>query len=296
METIGSNTFFTLEESRQRASQLHMECREAILRATARVNARPAANTRQDWFISHGTLLQLMGMMANLDPIPSYDPHAIHVTVKARKNLRRIDGFRFHHWSQNIDPIDIDELLSGVSPLQAICQMAQYLSLTDLVIVMDWMTCANETLRICTHKELEEYIRSAGRFIGVSKCRAALNRSKPGTDSPQETLLRLAGEDYGLPAAIPNYRIFDHISGTSELTVDIAYPDDHVVVEYDGRYHYTMDRWEHDLAKRNRLRALGYEPFVATHATLANEANRTEFLRMVASAIMEHRLHGNFQR
>lgn len=173
--------------------------------------------------------------------------------------------------------------------------MAQYLSLEDLIVVMDWMTCANETLRICTHEELEHYIRSAGRFIGVSRCRNALSRSKPGTDSPQETLLRLAGEDYGLPPAEPNYRIFDHISGTGELTVDIAYPNDRVVVEYDGRYHYTMDRWEHDLAKRNRLRALGYEPFVATHATLSSKANLADFLRMVASAIMEHRLHGDFQ-
>ena len=80
------------------------------------------------------------------------------------------------------------------------------------------------------------------------------------------------------------------LRGTGILKVDLAFPEDHVVVEYDGRYHYTLNRWEGDLEKRNRLRTLGYEPFVATRRTFATQANLQEFLSMVATAIMRYRM------
>ena len=74
------------------------------------------------------------------------------------------------------------------------------------------------------------------------------------TDSPQETVLRLESDAYGLPEAHVNYEIIDHIRGSGTMKVDIAYPDDRVCIEYDGNYHYTHDRWMYDLDKRNRLR------------------------------------------
>lgn len=79
---------------------------------------------------------------------------------------------------------------------------------------------------------------------------------KPGTDSPQETVLRLESDAYGLPEAHVNYEIIDHIRGSGTMKVDIAYPDDRVCIEYDGNYHYTHGRWMYDLDKRNRLRDL----------------------------------------
>lgn len=78
------------------------------------------------------------------------------------------------------------------------------------------------------------------------------------TDSPQETVLRLESDAYGLPEAHVNYEIIDRIRGSGTMKVDIAYPDDRVCIEYDGNYHYTHDRWMYDLDKRNRLRDLGF--------------------------------------
>lgn len=73
---------------------------------------------------------------------------------------------------------------------------------------------------------------------------------------PQETVLRLESDAYGLPEAHVNYEIIDHIRGSGTMKVDIAYPDDRVCIEYDGNYHYTHGRWMYDLDKRNRLRIL----------------------------------------
>lgn len=292
MHTVGYNSFYTLDEARRQAARLHLECRAAVLGLETRRNRRTAGRERQ-LLVSHDTLLRLCGMTATMDTVPAYDSNAIHLTTCDRRNLRRAEGFQFHHWSQDCEVRSVDDVISGVSPMQAICQMAQYTGLRSLIIAMDWMTCANPDLRICTRNELEDYVSSIGRFTGAATCRRALRRSKPGTDSPQETVLRCECDDYGLPPSEVNYEIYDHIGGTT-LRVDIAFPREHVVIEYDGRYHYTMDRWEFDLAKRNRLRALGYQPFVATQATLATRDSLNEFLRMVGSAIMEYRLNGSF--
>lgn len=107
--------------------------------------------------------------------------------------------------------------------------------------------------------------------------------------SPQETVLRLESDAYGLPEAHVNYEIIDHIRGSGTMKVDIAYPDDRVCIEYDGNYHYTHGRWMYDLDKRNRLRDLGFTPFVATREHLASKQKLNELFGMVARAIASHR-------
>lgn len=285
MEDFRHNTFFTLEQAREAAARKHFECRQALSRIRSRSDATP--------YISHGTALELLGLTAALNYSPNYDSDLIHVSVQDRKDLRRIRGMKFHYARHVIETVHADELVSSVHAAQALCQIAPYTDIDSLVIAMDWLTCANSELRICSHDELADYIRNMPRFIGNVNCRKALALSKEGTDSPQETVIRLGANTYGLPDAQVNYEIFDHIRGSGTLKVDIAYPEDHVCIEYDGIYHYTHDRWMYDLDKRNRLRDLGYTTFVATREHLASEQKLNELYGMVARAIAEYRLnHG----
>lgn len=287
MEIVGYNTFYTLDEARTLASRRHLECREILGKLSER--------TRRHALVSHDTLLQLVGMTAAMDFKPDYDAGAVHVTVRRQRDLRTVKGVHFHYWGRDMEMTDVDELISGVPAMQAVCQIAQFTDMRSLVIAMDWLTCANDALRICTHEDLAEYIAGLGKFVGAPLCRKALSMSKEGTDSPQETVLRLGADAYGLPEAKVNYEIHDRIRGSGSLKVDIAYPEDHVCIEYDGAYHYTRDRWEWDLEKRNRLKDLGMMPFVATRATLRTEASMNEFFGMVARAIAGYRLHGTFE-
>ena len=224
-------------------------------------------------------------MIATMNYLPGYGSELVHVSVCRQRDLRKIQGMKFH----GVDVVHADELVSSVSAMQAVCQIAPYVDERSLVIAMDWLTCANPDLRVCTHDELSDYIRSAPRFIGSAKCRKALRLSKPGTDSPQETVLRLESDAYGLPETHVNHEIIDHIRGSGTMKVDIAYPDDRVCIEYDGNYHYTHDRWMYDLDKRNRLRDLGFTPFVATREHLASKQKLNELFGMVARAIASHR-------
>lgn len=228
-------------------------------------------------------------MIATMNYLPGYGSELVHVSVCRQRDLRKIQGMKFHYARHGVDVAHADELVSSVSAMQAVCQIAPYVDERSLVIAMDWLTCANPDLRVCTHDELSDYIRSAPRFIGSAKCRKALRLSKPGTDSPQETVLRLESDAYGLPEAHVNYEIIDHIRGSGTMKVDIAYPDDRVCIEYDGNYHYTHDRWMYDLDKRNRLRDLGFTPFVATREHLASKQKLNELFGMVARAIASHR-------
>lgn len=51
--------------------------------------------------------------------------------------------------------------------------------------------------------------------------------------------------------------------------VDLAYPDARVAVEVDGyRWHAGRQRWAHDLARRNRITALGWRMLHVTHEDL----------------------------
>lgn len=215
---------------------------------------------------------------------PGFDADAIHACVSSPGRLTHLRDVRFHLWQRDSSRETLDELLECVSPVDALCQMAAYTDVDSLVIAMDWITCRNPDLRLMSHEELAECIDAIGRFPGVRRCREALSYSVEGTDSPQESALRRAIERYGLPRLEVNYPVFDPQSG-KELRVDMALPEYRIAVEYDGRYHYTMDRWEGDLNKRNRLRNLEWSTFVATRRTLATETNLNEFLAMIAKEI-----------
>ena len=177
-------------------------------------------------------------MIATMNYLPGYGSELVHVSVCRQRDLRKIQGMKFHYARHGVDVAHADELVSSVSAMQAVCRFA-YCRRTESGDRHGLAHLRQSRLRVCTHDELSDYIRSAPRFIGSAKCRKALRLSKPGTDSPQETVLRLESDAYGLPEAHVNYEIIDHIRGSGTMKVDIAYPDDRVCIEYDENYHYT---------------------------------------------------------
>lgn len=270
------HTFFTLDEAATLARRTHDACRGAAMRTTSSL------------CFSHTTALRLHGMSATLNLSPGFDDRRLHACVDSADKLRRLRDVQVHLWDRPVASSFPDERIGCVSAADAICQMAKYTDLPSLVVAMDWLTCRNQSMRVMSHAELAEHIGSLGRFPGVRLCRKALSYSVEGTDSPQESLLRLAAEQYGLPRMTVNHVVDDPQRGTRYM-VDMALPDHDIIIEYDGRYHYTMDRWETDLDKRNRLTALGMACFVATKVTLTNEHNLNAFLAMIAKEIGRRR-------
>lgn len=262
--------FFTLEQAKQLALETHGRCFEA------------AKHTRRTLVFSHTTLLALRGMTLSLDT--TLDPSNLHTSVEAQSGKSRLKGVEVHVWKNSMSESMIDDVIAGVSVEQAICQIAPYTDQDSLTMAMDWLTCHNPQLRQTTHTSLSNYITGLNRFTGSKVCKAALERSVEGTDSPQESLLRLHLVDAGLPIPAVNYEVNDAHAGVIHR-VDMAYPQQKIAIEYDGEYHYDMSRWSYDLHKRNRLQSLGWKVFVATKENLRNAMAVEQFVSMVGREI-----------
>lgn len=272
---LGAHHFFTLDEAQNIARETRAACRQA------------ARRTKRVLVFSHITALRLAGMTVELDT--TLDTTLLHITIASTKQRSHLVGVQEHVWSHDMTySADTDELVTAVTPQQALCQMAPYTSQDSLTVAMDWLTCHNDELRQCTHTELSDYINEVGRFRGVTRCRKALARSVEGTDSPRESELRLGLVDFGLPTPEVNHPISDFEEGT-EWLCDIVYVDEHVVIEYDGEYHYDKNRWRQDLHKRNRLQHLGWKVLVATKQDFASPRALEDFIAMVARALGQGR-------
>ena len=116
MESFGHNTFFTLEQAREEAARRHLECRQVLSRIRSR-SSLPL-------YVSHGTALELHGMIATMNYLPGYGSELVHVSVCRQRDLRKIQGMKFHYARHGVDVVHADELVSSVSAMQAVCQIA----------------------------------------------------------------------------------------------------------------------------------------------------------------------------
>jgi hypothetical protein len=272
MQTTSRSTFFTLDEAQRLASEQHLACAEA------------ARRTKRTLIFSHITLLRLCGMSVNVPS--SLNNKLLHVTTNSTAQLLHMRGIQSHLWTKTMTHTQFGDNIAGVSIEQAVCQMATYCDRDSLVMIMDWLTCGNPNLKQTNHGALEEFIYGIGRFPGVRVCKEALSLSVEGTDSPQETKLRLGFPVAGLPSPEVNPLIIDTIE-SNQFQVDMAYLEQQVIIEYDGAYHYTRDRWTYDVYKRNRLQSLGWKVFTATKEVFATETTLHHFVMMVADAFVQ---------
>ncbi len=74
----------------------------------------------------------------------------------------------------------------------------------------------------------------------------------------------------GFPEPVLQYEVFDR-AGRFVARVDAALPEYGILIEYDSKQEHSSE-WAiaRDAARRNRLVALGLQPFVARHSDLVN--------------------------
>ncbi|ROP34588.1 endonuclease domain-containing protein [Pseudokineococcus lusitanus] len=92
---------------------------------------------------------------------------------------------------------------------------------------------------------------------GLGQARRRLALLDPRAESPRETALRLLLLDAGLPPPVPQHEVYD-TEGRFVARLDLAWPALRVAVEYDGAHHRDARQHSRDLARHNRLRALGW--------------------------------------
>ena len=105
--------------------------------------------------------------------------------------------------------------------------------------------------RLTDHRELFAALGDAGGWPGVRQARRIVELADPRSESPLESITRLAFVEDGFPPFEPQVWI-----GSDR--VDFLFGRQRLVVEVDGRVKYIGDALWREKLRETRLRALGY--------------------------------------
>lgn len=207
-------------------------------------------------WISHATAAQLRGLWVprRIDSDPR-----IHLSqpLGTTRRIRRkgVVGHRCspgHGDVVDLGPRASDKHASISSPARNWFELATECSEEELVILGDCLVrrprprYEGRSLPWCEGEDLHAIIERTRRVAGRPRAQRAVQRIRVGSDSPQETRLRLRLIEAGLPEpdlqvpALPWDRFSPH--------ADLGYPEFRVAVQYDGETHFSpeqarLDQW-----------------------------------------------------
>lgn len=176
-------------------------------------------------FYSHGTALILRGA-----PTPADWDEAIHVAAIRPRNPARTKGVTSHRLAPRTAAYTTVGGLRVEAPARAWVQASTHLSDVELIVAADFLVARRR--RLATIDEL----RVEAARMRRPGLQLVLDRVRDGSESSQETKLRLALVDGGVPE--PQLALEVRGSdGRFIARLDQAYAEFHVAVEYDGRQH-----------------------------------------------------------
>jgi very-short-patch-repair endonuclease len=135
---------------------------------------------------------------------------------------------------------------------------------------------------LASRGDLEEELarRPSGR--GCARARRVLPVADPRAESPMESVLRWLVHEAGLPAPELQYVVRD-AAGVLLGRADLAWPDQRVLVEFDGDVHRERDVFVNDLRRQNRLIAAGWTVLRFTSADVLGRPD--ELVAEIARAL-----------
>ncbi|ONI63010.1 hypothetical protein CSIV_16470 [Microbacterium sp. CSI-V] len=201
-----------------------------------------APRLRSGQAFSHETAAALWGM-----PVPQR-PGAgtLHVSAAPPSREPRTVGVVGHRIAMNAEDTTTVAGLPVTTPVATSAHLAGSLSEHALVGIGDWLL-ARGIPKATLEATVAEF---TGR--GSVILRRAVERVRPGVESPRETAVRLVLVDAGLPEPSLNWTL--HSNGRFVARLDMAYRDYRVAVEYDGRHHALDEQFRRDA---DRWRAIG---------------------------------------
>ncbi|MDQ3735046.1 MAG: hypothetical protein M3400_13835 [Actinomycetota bacterium] len=184
--------------------------------------------------------------------ISDQDPRPRRVGLRVARHRERIPSVRLKG-------------LAAATPAETILSCARLLSLLDLVILTD----AALHMGDCTEADLR--LAAGQRRRGARGLRRALPMVDCRSESPGETLLRLLHTSSGISVE-PQYVVVatDRIIARADLRITGT----RRLPEYDGAHHRVAAQYEQDRRREGRLRALGWEPYSYSTASVLREPVR----------------------
>lgn len=168
-------------------------------------------------------------------------------------------------------------------PLMTWALLAPYLTQIEVIVLADAILRASSGSM--TVANISRFLDGADAFPGRRKCIDALVFLDAVTDSTMECRCTLVMLRHGLPQPVKHWKILIP-ELAHEATVDIAYPKQRVIIEYDGDAHRRDKRqYRWDERKRQALRAMGYTVIVVFADDILTSQGRRRFAQRVAKAL-----------
>ncbi|MFF2051769.1 endonuclease domain-containing protein [Leifsonia sp. NPDC058194] len=153
-------------------------------------------------------------------------------------------------------------------PVETWVQLSSMLTVEDLVVAGDALVRRDGPL--ADLPTLRSAVEGAAGRPGIRRLRVALPLVRARTDSPMETVLRLAIVRSGLPE--PNVNHVIHAADRN-YHADLAYPWARLAIEYDGEQH-RLDRrqYQADIDRLWSIEAAGWQIVRVNRTHLADGA------------------------
>lgn len=203
-------------------------------------------------FFSHATAARLYGM-----PLPAQleaEP-LLHVTVVDPDRALRATGVIGHRVAV-LPGVNRVAGIPVLEPIAVWCQLADVLTLNDLVAVGDHLL--RPELGLATAPEITARIVQYSGNRGARRLRAAGALIRPRVESRRETFLRLFLMMCGFPEPETNVNI-PLPAGKRRVRGDLVYLRYKILVEYDGEQHRTdAAQYNRDAERLHDLREAGW--------------------------------------
>lgn len=212
-----------------------------------------------------------------------------HILASSDNKRSHVSSARFMVWTHSIEAMQSitidDRKIWFTDPITTWAIMAKFLSQDEVIVLADAICRAKPQGIPLQKQDFTDYLTMDERFIGKRKCRDALPFIGTPLDSSMEMRCVIALLRFGLPRPETGYPIV--ITALNRTVhVDMAYPEFHVIIEYDGDAH-RLDKAQHrwDERKREALRAMGYTVIVVFADTFSSQQHTREFAENVAQAL-----------
>ncbi|MDQ0870579.1 hypothetical protein QFZ70_003052 [Arthrobacter sp. V1I9] len=175
------------------------------------------------------------------------------------------------------DEVTTKDGVPVTTPERTWLDMAELLSVDDLVAMGD--SCVRvpraalegRGMPLCSLADLQLMIDRHKGKRGLRRAKEAIKLIRVGSDSPQETLLRLAIVRAGLPEPELNVPIITE-DGTRHHEPDLSYRKYRIGIEYEGEHHGEEGQIVRDIARSERYLALGWTEVRISKRHMVNDA------------------------
>ncbi|MGY1822479.1 DUF559 domain-containing protein [Geodermatophilus sp. SYSU D00079] len=198
---------------------------------------------------SHRTAAALWGLEI---PLEDRDDRRVDLTVPTTARVVSRRDRRVHRIALGIEDVARRGAVPVTSPARTWRDLAGVLEPAALLAVTDQLLDGT-----CSRADLARQLARRPRGRGSARARDTLPVADPRAESPMESVLRWLLHAARLPAPDLQYVVRD-ASGTVLGRADLAWPEQRVIVEFDGDGHRERDVFVHDLRRQNRLVAAGW--------------------------------------